>query len=96
MRAELYEVGCHVDQCTLDMPVKLYNKFITLNMQMQVGSYAPTQAHGQVYDTLKAALDTQLREPGADRGGGSARGSTGCWNRSGLPAVHVPARKPIA
>src|ERR1017187_8547431 len=25
IRAELYEVGCHVDQCSLDQPIKLHN-----------------------------------------------------------------------
>ncbi|MDH5233420.1 MAG: glycosyl hydrolase [Gemmatimonadota bacterium] len=95
VRAELYEVGCHVDQCTLDMPVKLYNKFITLNMQLQTGSYAPTRAHGEVYDGLKARLDTQLQLLERIEADDLAR-----FNRLleslGLPAVHVAARKPIA
>jgi len=95
VRAELYEVGCHVDQCTLDMPVKLYNKFITLNMQLQTGAYAPTQAHGRTYDDLKGQLDTQLRILERIEAEDLAR-----LNRMlealGLPAVHVPARKPIA
>ena len=95
VRAELYEVGCHVDQCTLDMPVKLYNKFITLNMQIQIGSYAPTQAHGQVYDTLKSALDTQLRALERIEADDVARFNK-LLESLGLPAVHVPARKPIA
>ena len=61
VRVELYETACHVDQCTLDQPVKLYNWFITLNAQLQTGAYAPTKQHGEIYTDLKAKLDTQLR-----------------------------------
>ena len=95
VRAELYEVGCHVDQCTLDMPVKLYNKFITLNSQLQLGSYAPTQAHGEIYEDLKAQLDAQLRALERIEAEDLAR-----FNRLleglGIPAIHVPQRKLIA
>ena len=95
VRAELYEVGCHVDQCTLDMPVKLYNKFITLNSQLQLGSYAPTQAHGETYEDLKSQLDAQLRALERIEAEDLAR-----FNRLleglGIPAIHVPQRKPIA
>ncbi|MBV6522610.1 MAG: hypothetical protein MNPFHGCM_02758 [Gemmatimonadaceae bacterium] len=61
VRAELYEVHCHVDQCTLDQQVKLYNWFITLNAQIQTGAYAPTKQHGDVYTDLKGKLDVQVR-----------------------------------
>ena len=95
VRAELYEVGCHVDQCTLDMPVKLYNKFITLNSQHQTGSYAPTRAHGEIYDELKTQLDVQLRALERIEAEDLAR-----FNRLleslGVPAIYVPPRKPIA
>ncbi len=95
VRAELYEVGCHVDQCTLDMPVKLYNKFITLNMQLQTGAYAPTQAHGQVYDGLKAQLDARLQELERIEAEDIPRLNR-VLEALGLPALYVKPRKPIA
>lgn len=95
VRAELYEVGCHVDQCTLDMPVKLYNKFITLNMQLQTGAYPPTQAHGQVYDGLKAQLDARLQELERIEAEDIPRLNR-ILEALGLPALYVKARKPIA
>ncbi len=61
VRDQLYEIGCHVDQCTLDMPVRLYNWFVTLNAQVQTGAYAPTQQHGEIYNDLSAKLDVQLQ-----------------------------------
>lgn len=61
VREELYEIGCHVDQCTLDQPVKLYNWFITLNAQVQQGDYAPTKQHGEIYNDLNAKLQAQLK-----------------------------------
>ena len=61
VRGELFEIGCHVDQCTLDQPVRLYNWFITLNAQLQQGAWAPTQQHGQIYTDLSSKLDVQLR-----------------------------------
>lgn len=95
VRAELYEVGCHVDQCTLDMPVKLYNKFITLNMQLQTGAFAPTKQNGEVYDGLKTRLDVQMRE--LDR---VEREELARFNELlahfGIPAVYVAPKKPIA
>jgi len=60
VRDQLYEIGCHVDQCTLDMPVRLYNWFITLNAQVQTGAYAPTQQHGEIYNDLSSKLAVQL------------------------------------
>lgn len=95
VRAELYEVGCHVDQCTLDMPVKLYNKFITLNMQLQTGSYAPTKQNGEVYDGLKARLDVQLRELERIERDELSRFNA-LLQRNGIPAVYVAPLKPIA
>ena len=61
VRGELYETACHVDQCTLDQPVRLYNWFITLNSQLQQGAYAPTQQHGEVFTDLSGKLDVQLK-----------------------------------
>jgi len=95
VRAELYEVGCHVDQCTLDMPTKLYNKYITLNMQLQTGAFAPTKQNGEVYDSLTVRLDAQLKELERIEAEELARFNA-LLEKHGLPAVHVPARKPIA
>jgi hypothetical protein len=94
VRAELYEVGCHVDQCTLDMPTKLYNKFITLNMQVQVGAYAPTQQHGTMYDGLKAQLDRQLRTLQQLESEDVAR-LNALLERLGLPPLHLPTRQRV-
>ena len=61
VRGALFETGCHVDQCTLDQPVQLYNWFITLNSQLQQGAYAPTQQHGEIFTELSGKLDVQLK-----------------------------------
>jgi photosystem II stability/assembly factor-like uncharacterized protein len=95
VRAELYEVGCHVDQCTLDMPTKLYNKFITLNMQVQYGAFAPTKAHGEIHDRLKAMLDAELRKLERIEVEDLAR-LNALLKSAGLPEVHIPPRKPVA
>ena len=95
VRAELYEVGCHVDQCTLDMPTKLYNKFITLNMQLQTGAYAPTKQNGEVYDGLKSRLDLQMRELDRIEREELARFNE-LLQKHGIPAVYVAPIKPIA
>ena len=95
VRAELYEVGCHVDQCTLDMPTKLYNKFITLNMQIQTGAYAPTKQNGEVYDGLKSRLDVQMRELDRIEREELARFNE-LLQKHGIPAVYVAPMKPIA
>ncbi len=62
IRAELYEVGCHVDQCSLDQPVKLYNMLITINAQVQTGDYAPTRQHGEMVTDFSAKVGDQLRK----------------------------------
>lgn len=62
VRSELYEVGCHVDQCTLDQPIKLYNMLISLSYQVRVGDYAPTQQHGEIYTDLSGKTDVQLQK----------------------------------
>ena len=61
VRGALFETACHVDQCTLDQPVQLYNWFITLNAQLQQGAYAPTQQHGEIFTELSSKLDVQLK-----------------------------------
>ena len=95
VREELYEVGCHVDQCTLDMPTKLYNKLITLNMQLQSGAYAPTRQHGEIYETLNTQFERQLERLRQVEGDGLER-LNGVLRDRGLPAVHVPTPKPVA
>ncbi len=95
VREELYEVGCHVDQCTLDMPTKLYNKLITLNLQLQSGAYAPTRQHGEIYETLNTQFERQLERLRQVEGDGLER-LNGVLRDRGLPAVHVPSPKPVA
>ena len=95
VRAELYEVGCHVDQCTLDMPTKLYNKFITLNMQVQYGAYAPTKQHGEIHDRLKAQLDAQLRILDRIEADDLSR-LNAMLRAAGVPEIYIPPRKPVA
>ena len=95
VRATLYEVGCHVDQCSLDMPMQLYNKLITLNMTVQVGAYPPTQQHGQLLESLGGKVDAQVRILERIEAEDLARFNA-LLERYGLPAVHLPGRKPIA
>jgi hypothetical protein len=61
VRAELYEVGCHADQCSLDQPMKLYNQFLTMNAQVQSGDYEPTKQHGEMFTSFSDKLAVQLR-----------------------------------
>ncbi len=62
VRAELYEVGCHVDQCTLDQPIKLYNILITMNSQVQTGDYGPTKQHEEMFVDFSGKVGEQLRK----------------------------------
>jgi len=62
LRAELYEVGCHVDQCSLDQPMKLYNQLMTINGQIQLGDYAPTAQHREMFAEWSGKVDEQLRK----------------------------------
>ncbi|HVT39133.1 MAG TPA: glycosyl hydrolase [Gemmatimonadaceae bacterium] len=95
IRAALYEVGCHVDQCTLDQPIRLYNMLLTLNSQVQTGDYAPTRQHGEIYDDLSGKLGEQLRRLQQLEDSDLA-----AFNRTlqelGLPAVYVAPRKIIS
>ena len=61
IRVELYEVGCHVDQCSLDQPMKLYNMLLTINLQVQTGEYPPTRQHGEMIADFAAKVAEQLR-----------------------------------
>jgi photosystem II stability/assembly factor-like uncharacterized protein len=95
VRSELYEIACHVDQCTLDQPVKLYNWFITLNAQVQQGDFPPTKQHGEIYDELNGRLQVQLRKLQSLEENELAR-----FNRLlqelGVPNVFVPPRKTVS
>jgi len=61
VRSELYEIGCHADQCSLDQPVKLYNILLTTNLQVQTGDYGPTKQHGEMFSDFSAKVGEQLR-----------------------------------
>ncbi|MDZ7630804.1 MAG: hypothetical protein U5K74_05440 [Gemmatimonadaceae bacterium] len=94
VRDQLYEIGCHVDQCTLDQPVRLYNWFITLNAQVQQGAYAPTQQHGEIYSDLAAKLSTQLQA--MDRiEQDDLRRFNELLQGLGIPSVFVKPKPPI-
>ena len=94
IRSALYEVGCHVDQCTLDQPIKLYNMFITLNAQVQEGDYAPTKQHGEIAAELSSKLGEQVRQLRQAEASGLAAFNK-LLGEVGLPAVYVPPRKTI-
>ncbi len=95
LRGELYEVGCHVDECTLDMPIRIYNMLLSINAQIQQGDYGPTKQHGEVSDELAAKLGVTLQkllklenEDLAD--------FNKLLKELGLPAVYLPPRKIIS
>jgi DNA-binding transcriptional MerR regulator len=95
IRAELYEVGCHVDQCSLDQPMKLYNQLMTINSQIQVGDYPPTKQHLEMFAEWSAKVAEQLR-----RLQQLEDSELAAFNRLmqelGLPAVFVAPRKTIS
>jgi hypothetical protein len=65
VRAELIEVNSQADQITLHYPIKVYNKLISLNDQVQSGDGAPAKQHGEIFDELRKEAETQyakLRE----------------------------------
>ena len=95
VREELYEIGCHVDQCTLDMPIKLYNMFISLNMQVQTGDYPPTKQHGEVFNDLNGKLQVQLQRLQALEANELAALNK-LLQEVGLPPVYVAPRKVIS
>ena len=61
VRAEVYEVYTKADQSTLNYPVKLYQMFLTLNLQVQTGDQGVTQQHGEIFTDLSAKLEVQLQ-----------------------------------
>ena len=95
VRVALYEVGCHVDQCTLDQPIKLYNMLITLNAQLQTGDYAPTKQHGEVADDLSGKVDQQLKKLRLLEDS-ELKAMNDLLKELGLPEVYVPRPKGIA
>ena len=95
IRAELYEVGCHVDQCTLDQPIKLYNMLLTLNAQLQTGDYAPSKQLGEVYEDLSAKVDQQLKKLRLLEDS-ELKAMNDLLKELGLPEVYVPRPKGIA
>ena len=95
VRDQLYEIGCHVDQCTLDQPVRLYNWFITLNSQLQQGAYAPTQQHGEIFADLSTKLDVQLRTLEQIEADDIAKFNA-MLQGLGIPSVFVKPKPPIS
>ncbi|HJQ20301.1 MAG TPA: glycosyl hydrolase [Gemmatimonadaceae bacterium] len=92
VRADLYEVGCHADQCTLDQPIKLYNILLTAALQVQTGDYAPTRQHGELFADFSNKVGNQLRALQ-----GIEDSDLATLNRLlaelGVPAIYVPAKK---
>jgi len=92
IRTELYEVGCHVDQCSLDQAMKLYNQLLTINSQVQLGDYPPTRQHGEMIADFAAKVAEQVR-----RLQQLEASELAAFNKLlaelNLPAVFVPPRK---
>jgi len=92
VRAELYEVGCHADQCTLDQPVKLYNILLTTALQVQTGDYPPTKQHGEIFSDFSTKVGDQLRRLQTIEDTDLAAVNQ-LLRDLGLPAVYVAAKK---
>jgi photosystem II stability/assembly factor-like uncharacterized protein len=95
VRSALYEVGCHVDQCTLDQPITLYNMLLSLNAQVQTGDYAPTKQHGGVYDELNGKLGAELKRLQEIEDTDLAAVNK-LLQSLALPPVHIPPRLKVA
>ncbi|HWP69914.1 MAG TPA: hypothetical protein VNM36_02385, partial [Gemmatimonadaceae bacterium] len=95
LRAELYEVGCHVDQCSLDQPMKLYNQLMTINGQIQLGDYAPTAQHLEMFAEWSGKVDAQLRKL-RELEDTELAAFNRLLQELALPAIFVPARKVIS
>jgi hypothetical protein len=92
IRAELYEIGCHVDQCSLDQPMKLYNMMITMNGQVQSGDYGPTKQHGEMFTDFSNKVGDQLKKlQGLEDADLVALNKL--LTELQLPVVYVPPRK---
>jgi len=92
IRAELYEVGCHADQCTLDQPVKLYNILITINGQVQTGDYGPTKQHGEMFADFSGKVGDQLKKLQALEDADLVTINK-LLTELQLPVIYVPPRK---
>jgi len=92
IRAELYEVGCHVDQCSLDQPMKLYNMLISMNGQVQTGDYGPTKQHGEMFADFSAKVGDQLKKLQAIEDADLVAINK-LLTELQLPVVYVPPRK---
>jgi photosystem II stability/assembly factor-like uncharacterized protein len=95
IRAALYEVGCHVDQCTLDQPIRLYNMLITLNAQLQTGDYAPSRQLGEVTTDLVGKLNAELQRL-QQLEDAELKAMNDTLKAAGLPPVFVPKKAGIA
>jgi hypothetical protein len=95
VRADVYEIGCHVDQCSLDQPMKLYNILITIAGQVQTGDYAPTKQHVEMYADFAAKVGDQLRKLQQLEDSDLAAFNS-LLKELNVPAVFVPPRKIIA
>ena len=92
VRGELYEVGCHADQCSLDQPVKLYNILLTTALQVQTGDYAPTKQHGEIFTDFSNKVGEQLRRLQAIEDTDLATVNQ-LLRELGLPAVYVAVKR---
>jgi photosystem II stability/assembly factor-like uncharacterized protein len=92
IRAELYEVGCHADQCSLDQPIKLYNILITIAGQVQTGDYAPTTQHGEMFNDFSGKLGEQFRRLQQLEDGDLAALNK-MLGELNVPAVFIPPKK---
>ncbi|MFN8573719.1 MAG: glycosyl hydrolase [Gemmatimonadaceae bacterium] len=95
VRSELYEIGCHVDQCTLDQPIRLYNMLLSLNAQVQTGDYGPTKQHGEVFTDLSGKVAEQLRRLQQIEDTDLAAFNK-MLEELKIPAVFVPQKKTIS
>jgi hypothetical protein len=95
IRAELYEVGCHVDQCSLDQPMKLYNMLITMNQQVQTGDYGPTKQHGEMFTDFSTKVGDQLKKL-QQLEDAELSAINKLLTELQLPQVYVPPKKPTA
>ena len=92
IRSELYEVGCHVDQCSLDQPMKLYNMLITMNSQVQTGDYGPTKQHGEMFADFSGKVGDQLKKLQAIEDADLVAINK-LLTELQLPLIYVPPRK---
>ena len=92
IRNELYEIPCHVDQCSLDQPMKLYNQLLTINSQVQTGEYPPTRQHGEMIADFATRVAGQLRLL-EQLEASELEAFNRLLQQLGLPAVYVPPRK---